>query len=534
MSRLSEIKGSILSVLKELQKEGRKLFISFIVGLISSIIILRLYAWDFFEQVMRSNMSQNLGEQVNIIAQTPFEVLLVQAKIGLFVGLVFIVPTIVYIFNKKIGGYGKKLSKIPKRAFYTSLVFGVILFFGGLWYSYYVFFPIIFEFLASATVQTNVQPMYSIARWTQFMVLLSISFGIIAQIPVSIPMFVRYEVIEYERVKYYIRFWIIGTLLIGAILSPPEPISQVMWSGPLIGLYGIALVIAKYLDPNRNTIKEDPIEDTTEDAKSDQSENILNDTITENMGESESEIGGYYYELKKIGRLLKKHILILILTFVLVGITSFYAQFSFLTEIAINTLENPIDNSEDLNVVALHPVELLMFQAKLSVLLSISITAIVAIWRIWPDLIDDSMVSISRTNMLSYIIPPILIALGGIFIGFIYVAPNFLDILVADADRINAEIAYQVSLFFWIVIYMTIAFSGIITVYFTILYLYLRGISWKRISRYWRHLVFGVILVSMFITPDSITKSLLIATPICLSILFAILTVWFIDKLNSN
>lgn len=527
MSIGENVKGPLFSILRDLQKEGKKIFLSFITGLILSVIILRVYAWEFFETVMRSNMSEALGDQVNIIAQTPFEVLLVQGKIGIFVGLVFSAPVIVLILNKKINSYGTELSNIPRRAFYISVVFGTTLFVLGLWYSYYVFFPIVFEFLANATVQTSVQPMYSIARWTQFMVLLSLSFGIIAQVPVSIPMLVRYEVITYNTVKDSIRFWVVGTLVVGAVLSPPEPISQVMWSGPLIGLYILAIIISKYIDPRRNDEVNEEVEEDPGEAEGEQDSDEGTSSIEELIEESdgESDIGGYYEEVSKIGGLLKNNALLIVGVFMISGIVSFYAQFTFLTETAIKTLENPITNAENFNIVALHPVELLMFQAKSSVLISLLITSIVASLRIWPQMRKNSVVSISRAGMLSYVLPPISVMLTGFAVGFLYVSPTLFDILIADASRIGADIAYQVGSFFWIVIYMSLGFSGMLTVYCSVLYLYIRGLSERTLSLYWRHIVFATLVLSMFITPDSITKSLLLATPISLSFALSLVTI---------
>lgn len=535
MGTSNDIKASAISILRDLQKEGKKLFISFVFGLLLSIIVLRAYAWEFFESVMRSNMSETLGEQVNIIAQTPFEVLLVQGKIGLFVGLVFTVPSIMLILDKKVSDRNSKLSNIPRRALYISVLFGIILFGIGLWYSYYVFFPVVFEFLASATVQTGVQPMYSIARWTQFMVLLSLSFGIIAQIPVSIPTLVRYEVISYQRVRNYIRFWIAGTLVVGAVLSPPEPISQLMWSVPLICLYVVAMVISKYIDPRRGEEIEDERDENSTLVSSDDVADREEDTgFTDD--DVESDIGGYYAEISQIGRFLRSNIIVIIFVFMTSGIVTFYAQFSFLTEWAIQSIKKAVSGAETLDIVALHPVELLMFQAKSSVLISVLMTSIVALWLIWPDMKENSMVVIGRKNMISYVLPPVTVVSASFLIGFLYVSPSTLEILVADANRIGADIAYQISNFFWIVIYVSMGFSGILTTYVTVLYLYFRGISYQKLSSYWRHTVFAVLILSMFVTPDSITKSLLLATPISASLVLGILSVRIINpvvqKLN--
>lgn len=527
---LEKFRGSVFEILKEVQKEGRKVGLSFLVGFLGTIIGLRIFAWSFFESVMRSGMSEELSQDVSIIAQTPFEVLLIQAKIGLLMGIASLFPTLVYILKKRFISSGTKENRsIPLHAYIITILSGIGLFVGGLWYSYFVFFPVVFEFLARATVQTGVEPMYSISRWTQFMILLSLSFGLLSQVPVSIPALVRYKFVEYKSVVEGARYWIFGTLCLGAILSPPEPLSQLMWAGPLIGLYGSAILISKIIDPNRKVKTVNEEDNTSSPSKNPEDSNSF--STAESV--QKPEFGDKYEKIAFIGKELKNNSLLLMGTFMLMGIISFYAQFTLLTEYSINVITGSVEGFDNLSIVALHPVELLMFQAKMSVIIALIPTILIALFKLWPSVRSEGLVEISRSNMITYILVPIATLVAGLLIGVNYITPAVLEILIADAGRIDAQISYQVKSFFWIVLYVTILSGLFVSVYTSVIYWYLRGLKTEVLTDNWRQIILAVLIFSMFITPDSVTKSLLFMSIPTMSLLLAVLTIKTFEKFRS-
>ena len=74
------------AMLRAAQKDLQKVFIFFLVGFLGTFYALRLYIWDFLKRVTRAQMSAQVSGDVSIIAQTPFDVILLQAKIGFVVG----------------------------------------------------------------------------------------------------------------------------------------------------------------------------------------------------------------------------------------------------------------------------------------------------------------------------------------------------------------------------------------------------------------------------------------------------------------
>lgn len=540
----SELIEKSTTFLKHLQIQGRKIFIAFLLGFIGTIFSLRLYIWDYFETMMRSNMPENISSEVSIITKTPFEVFLTQVKIGLIVGILLTIPVIFYvIYNEYIDRDIFDISKVPNYVLAITLGFGISMFSIGLIYSYNVFFPIIFDFLATVTVETGVVPSYSISSWTVFIILLSISFGIAAQIPILLPVLIVYDVVSYNTIKDGWRYWVVGTVTLGAFLSPPDPISQMLWAIPLILLYVLSLIISRVIlqlrygkipDEKRNKNSDSETNASGDSQTTDNSNNDNNsyfdDLDIQIPDAGESLISEYYIYFDVILSTLKSNIFIIGSIFIISLFVSFYLLFSVATEAVLEQFRMSINNGETLNIITLHPVELIFFQAKLSIIISIIITSLSSLIVIWPQLIKDRLTKISTEQISIYLFSVILIFLLTVIGSYIYVIPELIQLLIYDAMRINAIISYQINSFFWMIVKISVIFGIFVSLYYSIIVGYLTDIvPYKYMMNNWRNVVFFIYLISILITPSGILKAFIISIPISISYLMAIATIYMLE-----
>src|SRR6056297_2133587 len=243
---LGEATATGRAMLRSAQKDLQKVFIVFLVGFIGTFYALRLYIWDFLRNVTESRMRAEVGESFEIIAQTPFDVILLQAKIGLVVGLIVALPVFLYFSRDalKRQGFWRNLPAARWKVA-TVVGFSFALFLGGAAYGYAVFFPVMFSFLAEFGFDAGFAPRYSIVLWTQFIVLLTLSFGLAAQMPLAITGLSYAEIVPYETFRDKWRHAVVGIFIFGAVISPPDPFTQIMWAVPLVILYGLSLYLAK-------------------------------------------------------------------------------------------------------------------------------------------------------------------------------------------------------------------------------------------------------------------------------------------------
>ncbi len=239
-----ETLGSMLSAA---QSNLQKVFIVFVVGMIGTIMALQYGAWDRLRaDLLYSQMDLTTSQATNIVAVTPFDVILLQVKIGAVIGILMAVPLLIFFGRdglRRRGWWPTEHIPAWKGALFVVISLG--LFAVGVAYAYELFFPIMFNFLAGNALAAGFTPQYSIVKWSQFVFLLAVSFGLAAQLPLMMTILSYTGIVPYETFRDKWRLAVLAIFGFGALFSPPDPFTQIMWAMPLCGLYGFSLALSK-------------------------------------------------------------------------------------------------------------------------------------------------------------------------------------------------------------------------------------------------------------------------------------------------
>ncbi|QLG49927.1 twin-arginine translocase subunit TatC [Natrinema halophilum] len=237
---------TIGALLAGAQQHLQKVFIVFLIGFVGSFYALRVVVWDFLEATAKEQMSEAVAGSTDIITRTPFEVILLQAKIGMITGLIVAIPALIFFSRKALRrrGYTSEVP-ISTGAIAGFVVVSLSLFITGVVYAYSVFFPFSFNFLAGNAVSAGIKPHYGITEFTEFIALLTLSFGLAAQLPLIMGALSYTEIIPYETFRDKWRHAVVAIVIFGALFSPPDPFTQVMWAMPMVILYVFSLGLAK-------------------------------------------------------------------------------------------------------------------------------------------------------------------------------------------------------------------------------------------------------------------------------------------------
>jgi len=236
-----ETLGAMLSAA---QSHLQKVFLVFVVGLMLTIWALRAFVWNRMQADLHTN------PDISVVAVTPFDVILLQVKIGLVVGALLSLPFLLYYSRD---GLRERDLWIPDRVDLSRwkiavlVLVSVLLLLAGAAYAYLLFFPLMLGFLASNAVQAGFEPTYSIVLWAQFIFLLTISFGLAAQLPLVMSGLAYAEIVPYETFRDRWKYAVIGIFAFGALFSPPDPFTQIMWALPLLFLYVVSLSLARFV-----------------------------------------------------------------------------------------------------------------------------------------------------------------------------------------------------------------------------------------------------------------------------------------------
>jgi len=244
-------RATLGSLLANARDDLRKAFIVFVVGFLGTFYVLRLYVWD------RLKADLNTNPDINIIAVTPFDVILLQVKIGMIVGILITVPVVVYYGRDALRARGWwPADDVPRWKLVLPALLSTALFLGGIAYAYFLFFPLMLDFLAGNAVNAGFEPNWSIVKWTQFVAFLSLSFGLAAQLPLTMSGLAYLRIVSYQTFRNKWRHAVVGIFAFGAFFSPPDPFTQLMWATPLVGLYVFSLGLSRLAELTRRSSEE--------------------------------------------------------------------------------------------------------------------------------------------------------------------------------------------------------------------------------------------------------------------------------------
>ena len=135
--------------------------------------------------------------------------------------------------------------------------FTVIFFLIGAAFSYQIILPFVTDWLTKLSLeggQVEVMVTLQNAYSTSFIFLLM--FGLVFELPLVIFFLSLFEIVTARGLVAFFRYFVVLSVVIGAILTPPDPISQGLMAIPLNILYAFGILIAWGVERSRENAKE--------------------------------------------------------------------------------------------------------------------------------------------------------------------------------------------------------------------------------------------------------------------------------------
>jgi sec-independent protein translocase protein TatC len=228
---------SILGHLAEVRKHVLRSVIA--VGITTAL------AFFFYDRIF-SILLYPAGE-TSLIFTEMTEMISTIVLVCLVSGIMLAVPYLTYEFMMFVS---PALTPREKRYFYLVLPWMVIMFAAGVVFSYFVLTPYTINFLLGfggdiATPQIKVSNYVSaVAR----MLLVS---GFIFEMPVVTTFLARIGIVSADWLARKRKIAIVGAFVVGAILTPPDVLSQILLAVPLLTLYELSVLLARVLGKKR-------------------------------------------------------------------------------------------------------------------------------------------------------------------------------------------------------------------------------------------------------------------------------------------
>jgi len=242
---MSEQDQSLISHLVELRSR--------LIKMVATILLLILVMFPFAGEiytVIAQPVLKNLSQGTEMIATGVLSPFLTPFKMVIILAVMVSMPVIIYQIWAFVA---PGLYKQEKRIALPVLISGIVLFYLGCAFAYFVVFPIIFVFLPGVAPE-GVTYMPDINSYLDIVVRLFFAFGLAFEIPVAVIILIMLGVTSAEKLAQSRPYVIVGIFVVAMLLTPPDPSSQILLAIPMWVLFEFGIIMGQLLRKKSNKI----------------------------------------------------------------------------------------------------------------------------------------------------------------------------------------------------------------------------------------------------------------------------------------
>ncbi|OGD10273.1 MAG: twin arginine-targeting protein translocase TatC [Candidatus Aminicenantes bacterium RBG_13_62_12] len=227
-----------MTFLEHLEELRKRIFISFLVilgGVVPAwFLSKKLYA------VLSQPLTQYLPEGTKLVFTKLTEPFLVYMKIAFFAAIFFTAPILFYQVWKFIS---PGLYKKEKKYVWPFVFFSTLFFTGGALFGYYVVFPWACRFFIS--IGSDFQSMIVINDFLNFTLKFLLGIALVFEMPTLVFFLAKLGIVSARGMVRKFKYAVLIIFIVAAVITPsPDMISQVVLAVPMLGLYGLSILIA--------------------------------------------------------------------------------------------------------------------------------------------------------------------------------------------------------------------------------------------------------------------------------------------------
>lgn len=199
---------------------------------------------------------QHLPGDVTLHFQAPAALFFSYLKLAMLAGLVVALPVILYQIWAFVapGLYARE-----KRLAIPFVFSSFTLFATGGYFGFKAAFPIAFQYLLGfsgpiGSSGFSVKPTVMIDQYLDFVSQMLLAFGLVFELPVLAFFLSVAGIITHRHLIRFARYFVLVAFIIAAVVTPPDPVSQLLLAIPLCALYGVSVIIAWLFSPKRKEL----------------------------------------------------------------------------------------------------------------------------------------------------------------------------------------------------------------------------------------------------------------------------------------
>jgi sec-independent protein translocase protein TatC len=210
------------------------------------------FAADLYDLVAYP-MMRALPPNTTMIATGVITPFLIPVKVALMAAFAIALP---YVLYQAWAFIAPGLYAHEKRLVIPLVVTSTLLFFVGVAFCYFFVFGVVFDFVykiapASVTVSPDIE------NYLNFVLTLFLAFGVTFEVPIVVLILARMGIVTIEQLSHIRPYFIVGSFVVAAVVTPPDVISQLLLAIPMCLLYEVGIIAARIFGKPRAAAAEE-------------------------------------------------------------------------------------------------------------------------------------------------------------------------------------------------------------------------------------------------------------------------------------
>jgi len=223
-----------------------------ILIVLAYVSVFSVFSYIYVEDIIQILLQQSEPYFINFQVLKVTSMFMVVFGVSFFTGLIISFPILIYnVFKFLSPAFQITISRLLVIVIFCSILFSL-----GVLFGYYIVVPILLDFFTSFKFEKltiDIQNNFTLDQYLRWNIRTMFMNGIIFQMPVVSFIGSKVGILTPAFLRHYRRHSFIFFLVMSALITPPDPLSQIVTCIPFIILYEVSIIIAVF------TIRERPV-----------------------------------------------------------------------------------------------------------------------------------------------------------------------------------------------------------------------------------------------------------------------------------